>query len=773
MRSGLVLVLTLAVVLASAATASATPPEPSGKHPRILLDDKLRTAWKQEVADGRGPVIEAIKLCESGRTHEHDRALYQGAEWNRVLQACLVAWAATDKQEHAATAQKFLKALLDDLDDLNDGKGGDKAASRDDGYAIRNLGPFTAVAYDWLHGQLPDDLKVRARMRWQAWMAWWKDKGYRRRAPGSNYHAGYLLAATMIGVAQGSEAGESGAAHWAYVADEMWAKDMAAALSTSNILDGGDWPEGWQYGPLAVASYALAARVAKQAGITVEGVSPWLESVLRRHVYGLNPSDKYFAAGDAEPEVAYLPPHVLVLAAVALGDAPTDDKKWAKGELSRLKIADKDYLFYDSLATIGDPPAYAPREKWPTWYLATNTATIYARTRWDPSAVWFVAECAHSLLGADGENIDHRHPNTGNFVLSRGTDDVIVDPSPYGALSTLTGNAPTVRAKKLPDHYEPSQGVWGEKSGWRWATQTKGGVVAARCDYADQFKFQHRATEIDEALRDFVLLPSADGTSTALVVVDRANTGDGDQHMYLRFRTPSLGLEGDTGAATIGGTKLTIAGLSRTSGAPALGRPTQKDCFKQDTVRGTCDAARFPVVEYRVELDGPEPLAVHVIGATDAKTPVKSTKLGGDGWAGVHVTGPRDAVVVWPHKAGGDLAYRAPKGKAVTHVVLAGPQADGNATIAAKAEGNDCAVTVTAGGATPAAPAILVLDDACAVTVDRASPSAASAVGTKPAAIRSNPKSKRTGCCDAQGAPSSLVLALGVVLLVVRRRRPA
>jgi uncharacterized protein (TIGR03382 family) len=275
-----------------------------------------------------------------------------------------------------------------------------------------------------------------------------------------------------------------------------------------------------------------------------------------------------------------------------------------------------------------------------------------------------------------------------------------------------------------------------------------------------------------------VLLPSADGTAAALVIVDRANTGDGDKHMYLRFRTTSLGLEGDTGSATIGGSKLTIAGVSRTSGTPALGRSTQKDCFKDGTIRGQCDAARFPVADYRVELDGPEPLAVHVIGATDAKdakdakAAVSSKKLGGDGWAGVRITGPRDAVVVWPSKAGGDLAYKAPKGKAVTHVVLAGPESGGTATFAAKADGGDCAVTVTAGGTTPAKPAIVVLDDACAVTIDPAGPSAASAVGTKPAAIRSNAKAKRGGCCDAQGAPgSSAALALGLLLALGRRRR--
>src|SRR5262249_16245461 len=71
----------------------------------------------------------------------------------KVLQACLVAWAATEKPEHARTAIRFFTALLDDLDKIGDGLGGDESARRDHGYAIRNLGPYTALAYDWLHDQ--------------------------------------------------------------------------------------------------------------------------------------------------------------------------------------------------------------------------------------------------------------------------------------------------------------------------------------------------------------------------------------------------------------------------------------------------------------------------------------------------------------------------------------------------------------------------------------------------------------------------------------------
>ena len=760
------------VLLLATATAHATPPEPSGAHPRMLLDAKLKAAWK--ASSDRGPVKGAIALCQDARdTRDHDKAVYQGAEWSKVLQACLVAWAATDKPEYAQTAIRFFTALLDDLDTIGDKQGGDKAASRDNGYAIRNLGPFTALAYDWLHAQpgMTPALRERARERWKAWLDWYREHGYRARVPGTNYQAGYLVSATMIAIAQGGEAAEQrGPELWKFVADELWGKDMAAALATGGILDGGDWPEGWQYGPLAVGSYALAMRVARRAGITIEGVEVWLSSMLRRHVYGLSPGDRVYPGGDTEDAHAYLEPASLSLAAISLGDTTPDDKKWAKGELSRLRIADKDYLLYSALATVGDKPELAPRDKWPSWYVAPATGTLYARTRWDDKAIWFVTECQHTL------EIDHRHPNAGNFVLSRGKDDVIVDPTPYGSQSTLTSNAPTVASGHLPADYIPSQAFWSAKVGHRWATQSRSGVIAARCDYSDAYKFQDRSSDIAHASRDLVVLPSAEGTDASVVVIDRATTGSGSRNMFLRFRVQGgIALDGETGSSVVGSTKLQITAPIRSAtagpGKPFIGKPNEKDCFKGQP-RGKCEAARFPVTDYRVELAGPDPLAVHVLSAT-ANGNASATKLGGDGWSGVRIAGPRDAVVVWPAKRGGALAYKTARGASVTHVILDGPEQAGKLSITAKPDGTDCAVEVTAGGTLTAHPALVTLDNACAVAADPQAASAATAIGTKPAPIRGG-KTKRSGCCGAQTTPESpLALAVLTLGLVLRRRRPS
>ena len=761
--------LALVLILATSAIAGATPPEPSGPHPRMLLDAPLKAAWKAQAAEGKGPVVGAIALCTDAHdTAEHDAAVYQGSEWAKVLQACLVAWAATDKPEHAQTAIKFFTALLDDLDKLGDKAGGDKAATRDSGYAIRNLAPYTALAYDWLHdapGMTPA-LRERARQRWAAWLGWYKEKGYRARVAGSNYEAGYLASATLIAIAQGGEAAEEdGPKTWAFVADELWGKDLAAALATGGILDGGDWPEGWQYGPLAIAHYALAARVARAAGIKVLGVETWLGSVLRRHVYALSPGDRVYAGQDTEDEQANLAPHVLTLDAIALGDARPDDKVWAKGELSRLRLVDRDYLLYDALATVGDKAKLAPRDTWPTWYASTATGTVYARTRWDDKAIWFVAECQRAI------DVDHRQPKAGNFVLSRGKDDAIVDPSPYGSASTLTSNAPTVASAHFPKDYIPSQGSWGTQVGWDWAAQTKSGVVAVRCDYSDAYRFQDRKSDVPEAIRDLVLLPGAGGTDAILVVVDRASTESADRPMNLRFRVAgglALDPKGARADKTLGATKLGIASLARSGGTPAIGRTALKDCFKDGTAKGRCDASRFETSDFRLELPGPEPRAVHTISITDPAAVASTEAMSGEGWAGVKLAGVRDAAVVWPTKPGSAFAYTAPAG---THVILDAPAAS---SLTAKPTAAGCAVDVAAGGATSAHPIVVSLDAACAITVDPEAASVASASGTRPAPpSASGTHAPRSGCCAAQSTPGSPIAMTLIVLAILLRRRRA
>jgi hypothetical protein len=749
----------LFVAMAIGASADAEAPPPAQPHPRILLDNDLRAAWRAAAKQSRGPVKGAIALCtDASDSARYDRGLYRGMQWTTVLQACLVAWAATDELQFADTAIRFFTALLDDQDRIGDGLGGDAAARQDSGYAIRTHGPYTALGYDWLHAYLSPELKARARQRWSAWLSWYRDHGYRARFPGSNYHAGYLYAATMIAIAQAGEAGPEGDALWSFVADELWGKDMAAALAPGGILDGGDWPEGWQYGPLAVASYSLSARVARRAGIAIDGIERWLAAVLRRHVHGLSPADGVYVGGDTEFTTPNLQPHVNTLNAIAFGDAAPEDRRYAKGELLRLRLIDRDFLLLDALASVGDPPAEVPRGQWPRSYIATGTGTFFARTRWDERAVWFVAECQHSL------DLDHRHPKAGSFVLSRGADDLIVDPSPYGSQSTLTSNAPTVVSRQFPDHYKPSQAVWGKSTGWVWTTQAASGVVAARCSYADQYRFQDKPSDIPEAVRDFVLLPNGDGSDAALVIVDRAVTNDDQHGMHLRFRVPgALQLAAhQNAAARIGRTQLAIEQLRSSGGTTTAGQTALRTCYAKGIKRGQCDAARFDVSEVRVSLAGPAPYATHVIKATGSAHRTNTLAIGGEGWDGVYVSGAPASVVVVPRNTHRPLTYEVPGNKETRHVILGLTEG-----ITATRAADSCRVTV--GPAAHAGVAIVVLDSSCNVRVDTR------AAGRTPSAPPRSTRVKRAGgCCDRQGAGATpIASSLVIGALMLRRRRRA
>ena len=305
------------------------------QHPRMLLDGELRAAWKTQAKAEHGPVVGAIALCDDARdTHEHDRALYQGAEWSKVLQACLVAWAATDDPEHAATAIRYFTALLDDLDKIGDGKGGDEAATRDAATRSATSGrtrrsPTTGCTTR----RMTPALRQRARSAGPRGSPGTRTRAIARASRARTITPATSLAATLIAIAQGGEAAEEDG-------PKLWARRrravgqghgrrararrhprrrrLARGLAVRAALGRRD---------RARCADACAARRASK----VEGVEPWLSSVLRRHVYALSPGDLVYAGQDTEAEQANLAPHVLTLDAIALGDATPDDKQWAQG----------------------------------------------------------------------------------------------------------------------------------------------------------------------------------------------------------------------------------------------------------------------------------------------------------------------------------------------------------------------------------------------------------------------------------------------------------
>ncbi len=649
-----------------------------------------------------------VTRCTAARERPAEYATggWQGFEFVTTLSACLTAYVATNDTDHLATAVKYWDVLLDDYQNVGDGLGGDSVVTHDTGYAMRTFAPFSALAYDWLHDApgVTEALRAHARARFDAWSTYYSTKGYLRDMPGANYQAGYAFAATLMAVAEAGEAGAAGDAHWANVRDNIWQRDLLPAFAAGRVFDGGDWPEGWQYGSLSVLELSLAARALQDNGVNLAGVSAWTSSLPLRFLYGLTPATRQaFTGGDSDATTPYRQPDNGALLAALAGPASDDAKALAAKLNLDLKLSNENPLF-DALAEAASaslPAASLPTSA-PTNYLARGTGNWYVRGSWAAETAWGVFQCSRHLVD------DHQYFNAGNWVLTRGADDLVVDPSPYGSLSTLTGNAPAIDTASLPEGYSPSQGYWGQKTGLVWSRQSGSGIAVARCDYADQFRRSDVPSDVSLALRDFVMIPR--GANATVVLVDRAVTSAAERALHLRVRTPAtLTLTGDAATGRVGASSLTIQRLWTSSGAPNVrAMPQASECSSSNHA---CDVSKLPAgSEYRVDVPGPAASAIHVISAGTAAV-APSQQLSGAGYRGalLEADGLQVAVIgadTVAAKSLDSLVYRVPSRDGTVHVVLDAPvDAGGLSDAVAARDGADCRVEVKAHtGAAPGLP---------------------------------------------------------------------
>jgi hypothetical protein len=733
------------------------PPAPHGPHPRLALTRPVLAALKAKL--GSPGVAAAIAECRKAPLQLGAPDGYQGDSWAFPASACALAWQLTGDAEAAARGVKLWRALLDDVRKIGDGKGCVVGATpkqaiasveRDTGYAIRFVGPHAALAYDWLHDApgVDEGLRKQSRDCFHAWLDWYGKNGYLRDQPGANYHAGFAFAKTLISIAEAGEDGAVSDRYWRETVETLYgAQIVRNGLAGDNhgvprgarhgALVGGDWPEGWQYGPLSVIEYAFGARVLAEQGVTFPELGPWSNDLTLRFLHGLEPTRTgMYPGGDAEDTGAYLKASAGPLLATLLG--PSDDRAagWAAFMRNKLRLGHGWPSVFEALA---EARAVKPVDPWAAartdWFLARGTRAVYARSGFGEGAFWSVFTSPPRLVD------DHQHVDASNFVFSRGGDPLVVDPSPYGSRSTFTGNALSVDSAVVLGDYKPSQASWSE-AGLPWARATRGGVVAARADIAGAFAFGDRKSDVPLARRDWVFLPEGE-----LVTIDRALTGGDARKVYLRFRTPAtLTLAPDAARAGMfvargvtGGSALAIHDvLTRPAATPTVTVvPKGNDCG--DKSFGACRVARIPVNDYALEVVGAEVLAVHVLDALGkAEAPAEADAVGGEGpqssIAGARVArgGKISFVIAGAHasaKLSKSLAYEVPGDVAARHVVFDAPEdGAGRASVKATPSGGRCAVALTSSGGTLLVGRPLVFQVApaaagCAITEDPDQPS--------------------------------------------------
>jgi hypothetical protein len=759
--------LALVVALSGAGTAAAAvPPTPSGSHPRLLMGSARLAAYQANAAV-KGTAAQAmVARCQETidqPKYYTERGGADGDNWPGAAVSCAFAYLATQQSSFLASAIKYWNAALNDDQTLGDGKGcvagvatdwrtwaasGSGATppviitvTHDTGYPMRWYGPYIALTYDWLHDAPGVDEALRAHTRTclTNWVDYYTQKGYHHDEAGANYNAGYVIGKTLTAIAFGGENGSDGDRLWSETINQVFGAllvgdGLAGAQDPvgkpAGVLVGGDWGEGWQYGPLSVLEYAAAARAVEEAGGALPEMDAWTHSLIVRFVHATVPSGNgmFNSNGDLDSEEVYPSPSLNQLDAVLLG--PSSDQAAAFAMFEKQRLGAKGTFIWNALAeartlTAADYRAQNPAA--PLWYLARGTRTVFGRTGWDANAYFGVFSSPPQVVS------DHHHFCAGNFVFSRGADHLIVDPSNYGEPGTLETNAPTVDSDRVTGDYAPSQTPWSQAE-LLWARGTASGVFAARGDYAKAFIFSSNASDISYARRDWVMLPEGE-----VVIIDRAATKDSSHKLYVNFHVNTAGalkLGGGIASGAVGNSQVSIHPVLLSGGSPAITQPPVNNDYNYPC--GNCKQGRFAVDNYGVTVPGPWAVAIHVIdgyGAGEALPAVGA--IGDDNYdpapkqngavigAAIYRASKQSYVLAssaMNGNAGASMSYSVPGGSTGRHVVFDAPeQADGRSSVTAAPVGSRCTVTIVAGPGLPGHPLMFSVGSAsggCAVSED-------------------------------------------------------
>ncbi len=803
------------ITLAALATpAAAAPPAPRGAHPRILLTPTVLAAMKAKLGDSTSWAAQMVALCENvgANPSKYADGQYYGQEWTYAVSACGAAYQLTGNPAYAASGLTMWGALLNDSDTVGDGKGGDAVVQSDDGYPIRTYAAYAAIAYDWLH-DAPNaaPLVSASQERFKAWIGWYDKSGYMVAMPGSNYHAGYSFAKAMVGIAASGEDDGTAATYFAAAVDTLFTQEISGqGLGDGGSLVGGDWPEGWEYGQLASLEYALGAHALEEQGASLPAIDAWTGQLAVKYPYSLTPDQTgMYIGGDWNDNGTYVSPAPCEpLFAVLAGSGSNEGASWAQSLVDTVANGADVNLLNNALAeargaTPADFTTQTPAP--PLFYFAPGTRNLFARSSWSKTAFWGVLTSAPRL------GPDHQHLDASNFVFSRGADALVVDPSPYGSLSSLTSNAMTVDSQTVESDYEPSQSPESQAS-MLVVNGAADGTTAAVADLDRAFLGEPSGspplvTDVPYARRDWTFLPEGE-----IVLIDRVNASTATQKTYLRFRSPASTLSLSAGApwtatGTVGGSQVVIHAVGLSAGTPVINQvaANTNGCDESESY-GTCTAARFAVSEYSLTIPSSPALAVHVIdGLGSGESPATVAPLddpsvdttpaqnGAITGASVLRSGVQSYVVAASATngaAGATLTYGVPGGATGRHVVFDAPaDASGTSTVTTSSSNGRCTIAITAGGSFTGQPLVFKVDTAangCKATESPAPPPVSAGAGNAGASSSGGASaevsgSAKGGCsCDERGRVTHVTPAAGRVglagltalaLLFARRRR--
>lgn len=291
---------------------------------------------------------------------------------------------------------------------------GRRGFESDGGSAIRSSLVALMLAFDWLHDELSPGQRATYATVATRWIRWYRESGPESSRPYSAPYAGYLHAIALTLAATASENPDAPAL--ASLLNEKLNWELPVL---NQRLCGGDWPEGWHRGALAVQELQLVNVILRDVGADhsvlfdwIEDVPLWLTYAIAPDFTGLTPFGTVTGPNPGEISPALLATLSSTTRSGALASRLYSAALTASG--ADLRDPSPGFVAWEML--FADTATVADVSTLPLSYAATGTGRWISRSSLsDPDAYQVVAE-AMSYAG-DG----YGHAN-GDVRMYRGRE---------------------------------------------------------------------------------------------------------------------------------------------------------------------------------------------------------------------------------------------------------------------------------------------------------------------------------------------------------------
>ncbi len=306
------------------------------------------------------------------------------------------------------------------------GDGGYNSIFIGNSYTSRYLGRYVAMGLDWLDGYVGFSAALRSQVI--SMLGRWSD--YVRNAPwltsdnvASNYRAGAYESQVMTALAlrYRDPIGPT------LVSEILnFRQQVVVSALTNGGLQGGFYPEGWNYGPLAVENILLPGLALEEAGLisaaTIE--RQWASQVIRCLISSQPTPTTVYDGGDWYEFPALFPNNRLFDILSFAADDPVA-RSYANYVIQS-RPGDIKASFIDLLFRNPSAPASFWGPSFPLQYKADGTGLITARADWSYQSTWLAFQLGNL------QKAGHQSFSPGQLQVQRGGGDLLVNANGVG-----------------------------------------------------------------------------------------------------------------------------------------------------------------------------------------------------------------------------------------------------------------------------------------------------------------------------------------------------